>query len=174
MLDFIQVADLKDKRDSFIYKIEKTVGKNNWSWTFKIGNNFYSYPIGMQIYEDAFWHFLYKNVDLLKDLVSSYENLYHVSYEDFESSLDYNKQKNKSDHFDDIAIRRCVARFGLKFSGNKILDINGSAYSETKVPFHLPYKSKNQTVKSWFNQSRYIAIATEIQDKVKFSQMLIK
>ena len=174
MLDFIQVGDLKDKRDSFIYKLEKTVGKNNWSWLFKIGKNFYSYPIGMQIYEDSFWHFLFKNVDLLKDLVTSYKNLYHVSYDDFESNLDYNKQKHKSDHFDDIAIRRCVARFGLKFNGTQVLDINNSVYSEMKIPFHLPCGNKIQTVKSWFNQSRYIVIATEIQDKVNFSQMLIK
>lgn len=172
MLDFIQIGDLHNNRDSFIYKVEQKVGKNNWLWAFKIGNNFYTQQMGMQIYEDSFWMFLFKNKDLLKDLILNYKNVYRNGYEDFESGLDYNKQNGKLDHFDDIALRRVVARLGFIFRGNKVLDIKNSPYSELKVPFHLP--EKYNTVKSWYDATRYLVIATEIEDKVKFSQMLIK
>lgn len=174
MLDFIQVGDLKDKKDSFIRKVEKAVGKNNWTWSFKFRNKFYSYPLGLQIYEDSFYSFLVKNIDLLKTLVTDYKDVYHNAYEDFESGLDYNIQKDKSEHYDDIAIRRCIARLGLKFNGEKVLDIKNSSYSEMKIPFHMPIGGKLISVKSWFDQNRYIVIAPEIQDKVKFSQLLIK
>lgn len=173
MLDFIQVPDLKDKRDSFMRKVEKTVGKNNWTWAFKFRNKFYSFHLGFQIYEDAFYSFLLKNIDLLKSLVTDYENVYHNTYEDFDSGLDYNIQKDKTDHYDDIAIRRSIARLGLQFGGKQILDIKNSPYSELKIPFHMPL-GKPISVKTWFDQSRYIVVAPEIQDKVKFSQLLIK
>lgn len=174
MLDFIQVGDLKDRRHSFIKKVENTVGKSNWTWSFKFRNKFYSYPLGLQIYEDSFYSFLVKNIDLLKRLVVDYKDVYHHTYEDFDSGLDYNVQKDKSEHYDDIAIRRSVARLGLKFNGEKILDLKTSPYSEMKVPFHMPTDNKIISVKSWFDQSRYIVVAPEIQDKVKFAQMLIK
>ena len=66
-----------------------------------------------------------------------------------------------------------MARLGLQFNGDQVLDIKNSPYSELKVPFHMPM-GKPISVKTWFDQSRYIVVAPEIQDKVKFSQLLIK
>lgn len=172
MLEFLHVGELYDKRDSFLYKVDKKVGKQNWSWAFKYNDKFYSYQLGMQMYEDAFWVYLLKNKNLLKELVTNYKEVYRNNYQDLESGLNYNKQLNKLDHYDDIALRRVIVRFGLSFKGDKMLDIKNSEYSELKVPFHLP--CKYNTVKMWYENCRYIVIATEIEDKVKFSEMLIK
>jgi hypothetical protein len=178
MIDIIKVSDLKNKRDSFIEKVNKTVGEGNWFWVFYIGKQMYSLQLGLQIYEDSFYHHLMKNFVSLKDLLKNNKNVFVHSYQDLESGLDYKTQKGKSDHYNDIAIRRCVARMGLKFNGNNNYCVSNTLFCETKVPFHLKHLTNNKdsfySVKSWYNESRHIVVATEIHEQAKLFENILK
>ena len=175
MLDFIHYPDLGIDRDKFLSKVTLTVGKGNWFIAFSVKKNFYSWEWGMQLYEDAYWEFFRKNINLLTTLLEKYFNVFVVNRFDSESGLDYKKQTQNRDHYDDIAIRRCITRFGLKFKGKELLEIGTSDYSQTKVPFHLPHLMKSgKNVTDWINSNRFIIVAPEIEDKAKFSEMLIR
>lgn len=173
MLQFIQVGDLQDRRDKYMTKVKHKVGKDNWFWVFKLGNKLYSQTWGMQVYEDAYYFFFHKNPELLKDLVEKWSDVYVVNRHDLVSGLNYHLQNHNRDHFHDIAIRRCLTRFGLSFQGKDILNLNDSPYCHSKIPFHLIHLFKG-SLKKWFDDSRYIAVAVEIEEKAKLSEMLVK
>lgn len=178
MLDFIKTPDLGLNRDTFLSKVTRTVGKGNWFWVFKSKNRLYSWNWGLQLYEDAFWAHLRSKVDLLKDLVQKYENVYVVNRHDAESCLDYKIQYQARDHYNDIALRRVLVRFGTDFKGKDILSLEKSVYCQSKIPFHLPHLIHEpdtiHSVKSWMDTNRWIAVAPEIEDKAKLSELLVK
>lgn len=174
MLDYIQVGDLGADRDKFISKVTRVAGKGNWFWAFKVGKKLYSWEWGLQVYEDAFYEYFKNNVELIKPLIENYHDVFVINRFDLESGIDYKKQNQNKDHYNDIAIRRCLVRFGLWFKGKELLEINNSLYSHIKIPFHLAHLAKNTSVKTWFDDSRYIVVAPEIEDKAKLSEFLIK
>lgn len=175
MLDFIQVGDLGQNRDKFLAKVTRVAGKGNWFWTFTLGKKFYSWELGMQFYEDAFWEYFRGHANLLKNLVTNYNNIYVVNRFDAESGLDYRKQNQNQDHINDIAIRRCLTRFGINFKGKDLLNLHQTDYSDTVVPFHLSHLcDKKISAKTWWAANRFIVVAPEIEDKARFSEFLIK
>jgi hypothetical protein len=175
MLDFIQVADLGQNRDKYLAKVTRTCGKGNWFWVFAVQKKLYSWEWGMQLYEDAFYEYFHKHPDLLKKLVENYHDIFVFNRFDCDSGLDYKKQNQNQDHYNDIAIRRCLTRFGISFKGKDLLELGKSDYCHSKVPFHLPHLMKQAgSVKSWFNSSRLIAVAPEIEDKAKLSELLVR
>jgi hypothetical protein len=178
MLDFMQVSDLGNNRDKFLAKVTRVAGKGNWFWAFVVKKKLYSWEWGLQLYEDAFWEFFRHNAPILKDLVDNHSNVFVINRFDIEANLDYKKQTQNSDHYSDIAIRRCFVRFGLSFKGKDILDLNKSQFSQSIVPFHLPHlinkPDANNSVKSWLDTNRIIVIAPEVEDKAKLADMLIR
>jgi len=178
MLDYIQVSDLGVNRDKFLAKVTRVAGKGNWFWAFFVKKKLYSWEWGLQLYEDAFWEHLKHNIDDFKNLVDNYSNVYVTNRFDIESGLDYKKQNQHSDHYSDIAVRRCLVRFGLSFKGKDILDLNKSMFSQKSVPFHLPHlinkPDDNGSAKSWLDTNRLIVTAPEIEDKAKLAEMLIR
>lgn len=174
----MQVSDLGNNRDKFLAKVTRVAGKGNWFWAFAAKKKLYSWEWGLQLYEDAFWEFFKHNGSALKELVDNYSNVYVINRFDIDSGLDYKKQTQNSDHYSDIAVRRCFIRFGLSFKGKDILELGKSQFSQSKVPFHLPHLiNKPDTlgsVKSWLDTNRLIVIAPEIEDKAKLSEILVK
>lgn len=177
MLEYTIVPiDLAIDREKFIEEINKKVGKGNWYWGFRVKSKLYSWNLGLQLYEDAYWEFLKQNPKLIKELVD-YSDVYVYDRYDLKSILDYRKQTQKRDHFQDIAIRRCLVRFGVWFKGMDILKIPGSKFDDHKVEFHLPhliYKPDTRcSLHSWFS-NRLIIVAKTIEDKAKLSELLVQ
>lgn len=176
MLDYIQVGDLGKNRDKFIQKVTRSAGKGNWFWTFRCNNKLYSWEMGMQMYEDAYWQFLRNDVSLVKELVG-YFNVYVLDRHDIDSSINYKHQLNERDHYPDIALRRCLVRLGVWFQGKEILRIPATKFNDCNVPFHLPHliqkPDDKKSIKSWLDSNRYIVIAPDIEDKCKLSDILV-
>ncbi len=177
MLDFIPVPELGKNRDKFLAKVTRTVGKGNWFWVFAAKNKLYSWEWGIQFYEDAFYEFLRRDINLLKN-ICSYSDVYMINRFDTGSGLDYKKQLQRDEHYADIALRRCMIRFGVTFKGKNILDLNETPYSQNNVPFHLPHLIRkpdaNKSVRSWLGSNRFIAVANTVEDQAKLSELLIK
>lgn len=178
MLDFIQVGDLGKERDNFLGKVTRTVGKGNWYWAFNVKKKFYSWEFGFQLYEDAIWQYLRSNPVLLQSLVRDNVDVFQINRFDIEAGLSYKIQTQNTDHYNDIAIRRCLVRFGINFQGKDLFDLKSTSYCHSKIPFHLPHlinkPDEIKSVKSWLETNRYIVIATETKDFHKFIEMLVK
>ena len=161
MLNFINPFGIDEDREAFIRSVNRKAGKGNWFWVFKVGKQLWAYELGMQLYEDAYWLFLRKDIGRIKDL---------------DSGLDYRKQTQPGEHYSDIAIRRCMRRFGIWFKGTDIFDISKTQYADRKVPFHLPHlvSSPDKSAKSWIDSNRLIVIAREVEDKCKLAEILVK
>lgn len=176
MLEFIQVGDLGKNRDSYLNKVSRVVGKDNWYWAFRVKKKLYSWEFGFQLYEDAVWEYLKSKPLLLESLILNYSDVFSLNRFDTESVLDYKKQTQNSDHYNDIAIRRCLVRFGVWFQGKDLLNLAKTDYCEKHIPFHLPHliESENKSIKSWLDNNRYIVIAKEVEDLYKFKEILVK
>lgn len=177
MLHYLPVGDIGKHRDEFLAKVHKRAGKGNWFWAFRVGKKLYSWELGIQLYEDAYWQFLRSDISLIKELLG-YFNVFVYDRHDLDSGLDYKIQNNSRDHFQDIAIRRCLIRFGVWFNGKDIMEINGSKFDHNQVPFHLPHLINkpdiNKSLRSFMFSNRLIVIAPELEDKAKLSEILIK
>lgn len=111
-----------------------------------VGNKFLEYLEVCQLYEDAYYEYFKMRPELLEYLLSEASNVYDDDPNNIESGLDYSKRGAVRTHIQDIAIRRCVRRFGNKFKGKKLIQIRDRvgnhplslALSPGQVPFHKP------------------------------------
>ena len=177
MLEYVAVpVNLRIERAKFLAGLNNKIGKGDWFWGFRAGKKLYSWNWGMQLYEDAYWDFLKTNPRHIRNLVD-YSNVYVYDRHDIEACLDYKKQTQAQEHFQDIAIRRCLVRLGVWFQGMDILKIPGSDFDDMKVPFHLPHlihlPDELQSVKSWLS-NRLIVVAKTIEDKARLAEILVK
>lgn len=176
MLDLIPVGDLGKNRKKFIAKITKKAGEGNWFWVYRSDKTLISWALGLQLYEDAYYMFFRNNLDVLKE-VASYYDVYVYNKLDLESGLKYKAQNQDGEHYEDVAVRRCMIRFGVNFRGRKKKSylIPGSSLDHGSVPFHLPHllRSSRATAKEWLYNNRMIALATTVEDQVKLSRMLV-
>jgi hypothetical protein len=176
MISFIAPFGIEREREKFIQSVNRRVGKGNWYWCFRANDKLYSHELGMQLYEDAYWVHLRKKIDLLKKAMQHYD-VYVIDRHDLEAGLSYKKQVHPYyEHYADIAVRRCLRRYGIWFNGKDLLHLRGSGLDDVEVPFHLPYliNSPDKTAKAWLECNRVIVVAKEIEDKARLSEMLIK
>lgn len=130
----------------------------NWTVAWKVGDCFAAQSAVVLLYEDAYFRFLEKNPDILEELVRVARNVYDDAPSNIHSHLDYSVQETKRTHLQDIAIRRCVLRFGQWFKGRKLLQIRDKegdhllslALSPGRVPFHLPWLIEQSELKGWW------------------------
>lgn len=176
MLQFIPAPNLREKRDEFVRLLDKKVGTGNWYWAYQFkANKLYSWSLGIQLYEDAYWLFLKHNLTFLKEIVKNYGDVFVIDKTDTKSGLDYKKQTQKKDHYQDIAIRRCLRRFGTWFQGEDLLKIPDSKFDENKIPFHLPsLLIKEDKSLIGFRNHLVAVLAIGIHDKQDLSEVLIK
>ena len=175
MLNFINPFGIDEDREAFILSVNRKAGKGNWFWVFKVGKQLWAYELGMQLYEDAYWLFLRKDIGRIKELLANLD-VFVYNRHDLDSGLDYRKQTQPGEHYSDIAIRRCMRRFGIWFKGTDIFDISKTQYADRKVPFHLPHlvSSPDKSAKSWIDSNRLIVRAREVEDKCKLAEILVK
>lgn len=97
-----------------------------------------------QLYEDAYFEYFKQRPELLDHLVEVAKEVYDDDPSNVESGLDYQKRGEVRTHIQDIAIRRCIKRFGKSFRGNQLIQIRDRlgahplslALSPGQVPFH--------------------------------------
>jgi hypothetical protein len=171
MLQFISAPNLGNKRDKFVALLNNKVGRGNWFWVYRFGDKLYSWHLALQLYEDAYWVFFKNNLTSLKKLVKEYGDVMVFDKTDLKSGLDYKKQLHRADHYEDIAIRRCLRRFGTWFQGEDILKISDSELSEKNIIFHLPFFDGKLVN---FHKYLVAAIAIEMCDQQELSEKLIK
>jgi len=176
MLKFIYVGDHGSNRDKFIQKVNKQAGKGNWFFAFRAGKKLYSWNWGMQLYEDAYLSFLGKDINLVKKLVSACD-VCEINNKDLDAYLDYKKQKHDRDHYQDIAIRRCLVRLGVWFKGTDLLSVPGTEFDHSKIPFHLPHLLRKpdslKSIKSWLDGNHLLVIASSSEDKAELAGIMV-
>ena len=127
-------------------KLDEKVGSDNWTLAWKVGDQFLTYPAAVQFYEDAYVCDLGRRSDLL-DFVCSHCDVYDNAVTNVECGLDYLHEENRrarSNHIQDIAIRRAVLRLGRRFNpAGELLEVRGrkskgASMSPGVVPFHRP------------------------------------
>lgn len=176
MLKFVTPFNYSRDKENFLKTMNRTAGKGGWFWVFRVGKQIYSFDLGMQLYEDAYWLLLQKNSKVIKKLVDYYD-VFVVNNEDLESGLSYKKQTQKwSDHYADIAIRRCLRRMGVWFKGKELFEVSGTPLDDRRVSFHLPHLVDNpdKSARSWIESNKVIVIAKEVEDQCKLSEILVK
>jgi hypothetical protein len=127
-------------------KRDAKYGKDNWRMGWLVKGRFLEYLEVCRLYEDAYFEYFRRRPELLEYLLEVASDVYDYSPENVKSGTDYSKRGAIRTHIQDIAIRRCVKRFGRKFKGTKLLQIRDRvgthplslALSPGQVPFHKP------------------------------------
>ena len=123
---------------------DKKFSKGNWQTCWLVDVDFLEYKEVCLLYEDAYFEYFKQRPELLDYLLEIASDVYDDDPTNIESGLDYLKRGDVRTHIQDIAIRRCVKRFGRKFNGKALLQIRdrvGSnplslALSPGQAPFH--------------------------------------
>jgi hypothetical protein len=136
----------------------KIYGKNNWRTAWIVNKIIFSREEIILLYEDSYYIFLKKHQRILQQLLSEAKNVYDDAVSNISSGLDYCKQETNRTHYQDISIRRCVLRFGLKFKGNKLIQIRdykgehplSLKLSPGRIPFHMKELIKKPELTGWW------------------------
>lgn len=145
-------------RDELYQQYNKTYGKNNWRIAWMVNGKVFSKEETLLLYEDSYYIFLKKHPKILQQLISEAKNVYDDAVSNIKSGLDYFKQETNRTHYQDIAIRRCVLRLGLKFKGKKLIQIRdykgkhplSLKLSPGRIPFHFPKLIKKPELTGWW------------------------
>lgn len=177
MINYAEIpVDLDIDRDKFHKGLNDKVGKGDWFWGFRVSKRLYSWSWGLQLYEDAYFEFLKKEPAAIGRLVN-HSDAFVYDRRDTDSVLDYKKQNQPRDHFQDIALRRCLVRFGVWFKGVDLLRVPGSEFDDSSVKFHLPHlihkPDSVYSIRSWLS-NRLIVVAKSVEDKAKLADVLVK
>src|SRR3989344_7468943 len=98
-------------------------GKGDWRLVWQWGEQTLDFLGACMIYEDAYFIFLKSRPEILGRLVGEASEVYDDELSNVESGLNYLTQETQRTHIQDIAIRRCVVRFGVWFHGGELIRI---------------------------------------------------
>jgi hypothetical protein len=137
---------------------DKKYGQNNWRIAWKWGNIFLDFLGVCVLYEDGYFNFLWRNPDILTELVTQASNVYDDELSNVESGFDYTEQETERTHIQDIAIRRSLIRMGLWFHGQELIRIRQEKgthrlsviLSPGRVPFHVPELIETPELTAWW------------------------
>lgn len=127
-------------------KRDARYGKDKWKIAWLVGGKLLEYEEVCQFYEDAYFEYFKKRPEVLDHLLDVASDVYDDDPSNVDSGTDYAKRGEVRTHIQDIAIRRCVQRFGRSFRGRSLIQIRdriGShplslTLSPGQVPFHKP------------------------------------
>ncbi len=133
-------------RDEIEQGYDEKYGKGKWRimWLGPY-DKVITFDEAIILYEDAYYNFLKNNPLLLVGLANAACEVYDNASTNVKSGFDYHAQENNSNHYQDISVRKCMFRLGLKFKQNeKLIQIRhnsqssiGRELSPGRVPFHL-------------------------------------
>ena len=111
---------------------------------WEVNDQLLNWRSAMQLYEDAYYQFLKRNPELTDWLVNTAADIYDTSPSNLGSGINYDIQdRNKPNHYHDIAIRRCLLRLNKWFKGDHLVEIRGLrsegyVLNPAIVPFNQP------------------------------------
>lgn len=146
---------LGKRRNDVLLNCDLLYGKNKWDFVWKVNEYFFPLQGALLLYEDAYYNHFLKNPEDLEWLVKEASDVYDDSPTNVNSGLDYTKQETNMNHFQDIAVRRCLVRFGKWFKGERLIQLRpgkeGERLSPGVVKFHLPEIIEKPLLKGWWN-----------------------
>lgn len=132
-------------------------GRGNWRMIWWWGSLRLDWLMAVQIYEDAYYHYLLDNHELVVDLVNTASDVYDNNVSNIKAGLDYTHQETPATHLQDISVRRCLIRLSEWFQGDTLIQIRhnsnnsiGQKLSPGNVPFHLPDMIKQPPLEGWW------------------------
>ncbi len=97
---------------------EQEFGKDNWRLAWIVQGSIFDLERILMLYEDGYYHYLKQRTDLLDTLVAEAADVYEDAPSNVQCGLDYTAQESNINHFQDISLRRVVARLGCSFEGS--------------------------------------------------------
>lgn len=165
------------RKQEVLANYDQLYGKDNWRLCWDVNGISVDVPGALALYEDAYFQHFKQNPGELRRIADNFENVYDNNPSNVNSGLDYTVQEFEGNHFQDIAIRRCLIREGLWFKGKGLLEIRmkgvGKLWSPSEIPFHKPELIQKQeipgwwkpcSVESWYQSAKFL----EVKDKVPF------
>ena len=134
-----------EKRNAIEEGWDLKYGKGNWIMGWVFGENVLEYEEVCLVYEDGYYEYLKQRPEVLDYLCKTASEVYDDDVLNINSGQDYSKKGDIRTHIQDIAIRRCLVRFGRTFKGNEPIqirdnkgkDVVSKTLSPGQVPFHL-------------------------------------
>lgn len=132
----------------------KLYGEGNWRFAWDIQGNTINLDGALLLYEDAYFEYFKKHSDELQWIANNFSDVYDNNISNVHSGLDYHIQEFGGNHFQDIAIRRCLVRNLLRFKGKELLEIRtaglGKQYNPSEIQFHKPELIPQPEIKGWW------------------------
>lgn len=132
---------------SIIQSYDEKYGKGNWRIRHRLGNRLLDFKEAVALYELCYeLHFLNPNTRYLwEELFKMASEVWTEEIIDVESGMDYNIQKTKAPHYEDVAIRIIMKKYDKIFKGDRLIrvradseDTVGVALSSICIPFIFP------------------------------------
>lgn len=132
-------------------------GSGKWAFVWHIGTTRGSLDDALALYDEAYHEYFKKHPDELQWIANNASDVYDNNPSNVQSGVDYHQQEYAGNHFQDIAIRRCVRDFGLTFKGPQLLQIRtrtpGSQWSPQNIPFHKSELIPQPQLPGWWNRN---------------------
>ncbi|MFC1697795.1 hypothetical protein ACFL1H_05655 [Nanoarchaeota archaeon] len=135
------------KRNDLHKGYNEKYGEDNWRIAHQLGPYVLPFEKSVLLYELCYERdFLHPDRRYIwNDLIKNAKDVWTESKSDIECGLDYFNQQVAANHYEDIAIRRILNKYGQEFQGDKLIriradadDLIGKALSSIHIPFIYP------------------------------------
>jgi hypothetical protein len=136
-----------EAKNDMLKGYDEKYGEGNWRIRHQFGLRALDFSEAVKLYEICYeLHFLNPDTRYLWiDLMKRAADVWTEEERDVESGMDYSIQKAKAPHYEDVAIRIILDRYGKSFKGDRLIRIRadspdtvGVALSSIHIPFAFP------------------------------------
>ena len=164
-------GQIGSRKEEIYHNYDKVYGEDAWRFAWYVNGTSVDLNGALAVYEDAYFEYFKKNLAELEWIANNFSNVYDNNVSNVNSGFDYSIQEFGGNHFQDIAIRRCLIRNGLWFQGKDLLEVRlkgaGKKYSPSEIQFHKPewipqpeLKGwwKPSSIESWYQSARFLEV----------------
>jgi len=136
-----------EDRDVRIRSYDEKYGSGNWRIRHILGPRIMDFKEAVMLYEISYeLHFLNPHTRYLWiNLFKMASDVWTEDISDISSGTDYSVQRAKASHYEDMAVRCIMQKYGFKFKGERLIriradsqDVVGVALSSIHIPFVFP------------------------------------
>lgn len=151
---------LGKKRDEVEVNWNQRFGKGNWKIAYEFGGLVVPREMGIELYEEGYYHFLLGNPNVLDWLVTTASDVFDTAPTNVEARFSYSQQETPNNHVHDVAIRRALLKTGNWFAGDHLVHVRGpktegSRLAPYMVPFHMPEFISDKSIKDYGNKGSW-------------------
>ena len=133
---------LGSRKKEVVYNYDKVYHPGDWRLVWDINGRPGDDQAALVLYDAAYAKYFEDHVDELEWIAEHFSDVFDNNISNVNSGSDYSLQEFGGNHYQDIAIRRCMIRKGWWFQGNDLLEIRmkmpGAKWSPANIPFHKP------------------------------------